>query len=274
MLLIDRRRQVRSVAPRHLPVPFVVEWFRHDQARVHSLFQWCQTDLGFIQALSEELHRCLGRVPYAQPNPDALIAAAAQAIASGLIDVASMLPDDVVVRFDNNFPFEWGDMRTVAFADQASAARFVAAALNTRQNRAAFEAALAHPEAPRREAAPQTPDELGLNGRMPDADLALIGRVSAFLTARDLGLIPNDLPRRVLRLVWLEHKIAVASGASAPPPPSPSPPPPTPPPAPASKLADAPDDISPQAQTLIDAAETGAPFCEECARRAAELANA
>jgi hypothetical protein len=41
-----------------------------------------------------------------------------------------------------------------------------------------------------------------------------------------------------------------------------------------SVLPDPPAELSPQAQTLIEAAKDGTPFCEECARRAAELAGA
>jgi hypothetical protein len=41
-----------------------------------------------------------------------------------------------------------------------------------------------------------------------------------------------------------------------------------------SPLPDPPDGVSPQAQTLIDAAQNGAPFCEECARQAAAMADA
>jgi hypothetical protein len=36
-------------------------------------------------------------------------------------------------------------------------------------------------------------------------------------------------------------------------------------------LPDPPEVLSLQAQALIEAAKSGVPFCEECARRAAEL---
>jgi len=96
---------MRSVAPQRVPVPFVREWFRHDRARVTALLGWCRRDLEFVQALADELCRCLGRVPIGMPHPDGMIEATEHKIADGLIEVASALPDNMSVVFDEDWPF-------------------------------------------------------------------------------------------------------------------------------------------------------------------------
>jgi hypothetical protein len=73
-------------------------------------------------------------------------------------------------------------------------------------------------------------------------------------------------------VAWLEHGLPSGSSVSlAPSPVAAAQPPPSA--APMSVLPDPPAVLSPQAQTLIEAAQNGTPFCEECARRAAELAG-
>jgi hypothetical protein len=274
LLLIDKRGSVRSLAPKHVLVPFVRERLGHDPGRVDALFRRCGVDLAVIQALRDELRECLAWLPGNHPYPDDVLETGQRAIADGLIGVASELPDDVVVIFDESRPFEWDGIDTVAFAGEMVAQRFVAGTLGNRRNWEAFEAALADP-AGHQHVTALMHGGVGFDSQSTEAAASMPVRAGALLAMRHLALIPHDPSRRVLRLVWLEHEMLIApqpvAPASAPQSP---PPPPPPPPGPVNALPDAPADVSPQAQALIDAAQDGAPFCEECARRAAELANA
>jgi hypothetical protein len=144
--------------------------------------------------------------------------------------------------------------------------------VKTPRSRAAFDAALAHPAGRRFLAALPIHGAIGLESRTPGDAASLPVRASALLAAQRVGLAPREQSRRVLRLVWLDNRRP--SGVVADSPATCSAPPPPPPAMPASSLVDAPDDVSPQAQTLFDAAQNGTPFCEECARRAAALALA
>jgi hypothetical protein len=275
LLLIDKRGSVRSLVPHHVPVPFVRERLGQDPARVDALFRWCGVDLAFIQALRAELWNCLVWLPGEHPYPDDVLETAQQAIADGLIGVASVLPDDAVVIFDASRPSEWDGIDTVAFAGETVGQRFVAGTLSNPRNRAAFEAALADP-AGRQHVADLMHRGVGFDSQSTDDAGSMPVRAGALLAMRHLALIPHDSSRRVLRLVWLEHQMLVAPQPASPASSPQSAPPPPPPPAaaPVNTLPDAPADVSPQAQALIDAAQDGAPFCEECARRAAEMANA
>ena len=275
MLLIDKRGSVRSLVLRHVPVPFVRERLGRDPAQVDALFRWCGIDLAFVEALRAELWDCLAWLPGDHPYPDDVLETGQRAIANGLIGVASALPDEVVVIFDGSRPTEWDGIDTVAFAGEAVAQRFVAGTLGNRRNSEAFNAALADP-AGRQHVADLMHRGVGFDSRSTDDAASMPVRAGALLAIRHLGLIPHDASRRVLRLVWLEHEMLVAPLPTSPAASPQSAPPPPPPPtaAPANTLPDAPADVSPQAQALIDAAQDGVPFCEECARRAAAMADA
>jgi hypothetical protein len=274
LLLIDQHRRIQSVGARSVRVPFVLEPLRYDEARARGAFAAWRTDLGFIQALREELRLCGGTVPLGLPYPDGLIDAGMRAIAGGVIDVARVLPDEVVVTFDKELPSEWYNLDMVVFAGPVILEHFVSKFLNTPVNRQVFEAALEHPAGRGHSTAPPPQHTAGYFGGSADGSAGLAARVAWLLAKRLLALVPRDPSRRLLRLVWIREL-----PISGPQPSSPVPPPRRATPAPPSVtlvdlLPDEPDDVSPQAQALIDAAEDGTPFCEECARRAAELANA
>lgn len=276
---MDNRGCVRSLPPYFVAVPYVRERFNHDRTRVAAWFLRCRRDLWFIDALREEMQRCLAWQPSAQPHPDAMIEAAMRAIADGLIGVASMLPDDITLRFDELRPTEWDPLRIVAFADQAVADRFVAAMLDTRTGAAACETALLGPEGRRFAGLSLGVATSGSDSRAPAGSTTLAARISALLAQRILAAVPHDPSPHTLRLAWMERLPPSMVASSAPTSAGPSqrtppPPPPSMPVAPASTLPDAPDDVSPQAQTLIDAARDGVPFCEECARAALASADA
>jgi hypothetical protein len=277
VLLIDQHRRIQSVSVRRIRTPFILEQWGHDQARARAVFAQLQAELGFIQALSEELHHCGVAVPSSLPYPDGLIDAGMQAIAHGRIGVANVLPDNVAVTFEAAWPSEWYHLGMVVFTGPMIFRNVAIKLLNTPRNRQAFETALEHPIARRQPRPPPMEDAAGHFSGLTDEVAALAVRVAWLLETRRLGLAPRDASRRRLRLVWVEHNIATAGATISPAPAPRSSPAPAPAPtsnAPASVLPDDPGDVSPQAQALIAAAEDGTPFCEECARRAAELANA
>jgi len=127
---------------RDVRVPFVREQSRYDKARVRALFAAWRTDLEVIQALREELRHCFGSASLNLPYLDGLIDAGMRAIADGMIDVASVLPDGVAVTFDEDGPSERYGLGVVGFASPATADDFVANVLHTSGNRRAFEAPL------------------------------------------------------------------------------------------------------------------------------------
>ena len=265
MLLIDQNSFVQSVSPHAAAVPFVREWFGHDVTRARAFLDWYPHDLAFVTAIVEELRRCLASPENNLPYPHALIEAAARAIADGLIGVGSTLPDKVEVTFDPRQPAAPYAPGVVTFSSADVAERFLLDAMRPDRNRAAFEASLLHPIAARQG-----------YGERAGAGTPTHKRLAGLLLARQLALLPRGASRHMLRLVWAEHAVPPAAPTAAPPPPPPpsstAPPPPSD--APQSTLPPPPADVSPQAQALIDAAQDGVPFCEECARRAAEQANA
>jgi hypothetical protein len=273
LLLIDKHRRIWSTAAHNTRVPFVRERLHNDEASARSLFAAWWTDLQFIEALREELHRCVGSMPLGQPYPDELIDAGMRAIANGMIDVGSALPDDVAVTFDEDRSYDWYRLEPVVFVGPGMSGH-VSRMLSTGKNRHAFEAALEHPDGRRHGTAAlllDAPSDVTL----PIADSsALATRIAGLLAMRHLALVPCDPARQRLRLVWIEYQVVIAPQASSP---AQSPQRSTPAPAPssnapASVLPNGSDPVSPQAQALIEAAEQGVPFCEECARIAAQQA--
>jgi hypothetical protein len=282
MLFINGRGNVRSVVKSDIPVPFVRERFTHDLGRVKALFASYRYDPRYIQALTEELTHKFGSVPNALPYPAGVIDAGERAIADALIEVASALSEPVELRFDMNLPSVPHEFDAVAFAGPATAADFLAVVLGVTgnqaavvrgtDNRTALGAALAHPAGQRY--AGVVADEQSAASTM-DSGAVLVQRAAALLTRRCLAVLPQDLSRRRLRLAWLEHQVpsVPAVESSAPSRAGGAPPAPPLPTGPVSVLPDPPTELTPQAQTLIEAAQNGTPFCEECARRAAELAG-
>jgi hypothetical protein len=273
LLLIDKHRRVWSTAAHNAGVPFVHERLHNNEASARALFAAWWTDFQFNQALREELQRCLGSASLSQPYPDDLIDTGMRAIANGMIDVASTLPDHVVVTFDEARSHDWYRLKAVVFAGPGISDH-VSRILETQKNRHAFEAALEHPAVQRHASVSPLQESTSRFSRPAAGSNPLAARIAGLLAMRLLALVLCDPARRRLRLVWVEHNRAVAPLASSP---AQSPQRSTPAPAPssnapASVLPDESDQLSPQAQALIDAAKKGVPFCEECARLAAEQA--
>jgi hypothetical protein len=265
VLLIDQNSHAQSISPHDVAVPFVREWFAHDVTGARAFLDWQPHDLAFVTAVVEELRRCLAAPENNLPYPHALIEAAARAIADGLIGVASALPDNATLSFDSGGPSAPYGPGAIMFGNPQAAEAFVLTALRTPKHQAAFADALRHPIAARQG-----------QGDRQSGGAPLHLRVAGLLLTRQLALLPWSGSRQTLRLVWAEHAVPPAppAAAAAAPPPQAAAPPPPPPPPPQNTVPVAPADVSPQAQALIDAAQDGAPFCEECARRAAAEAAA
>ena len=266
VLFIDGRRQVWSVREKDVPVPYVREYFRHDLMSVGMLFVTYRNDSAFIQALTDELVDTLGFVSWALPYPTGVLDAGERAVADEQIVVGAALASVVTVSFDADQPTAPHGFDAVMFASQPVAVDLLADVLKDADNRSAFEAALGHP-------AGRHTMQAGSAGAAPGND-ELAQRAALLLAQRSLVLLPRDLWRKQLRLAWLEHQVPTIEVVDAPGPVTPVRVVPPPLPGPMSVLPDPPDELSPQAQTLIEAAKNGIPFCEECARRAAELAGA
>jgi hypothetical protein len=267
VLLIDVRGYVRSLASHHATVPYVRERFRHDLVRVDTLFRWCQRDFGFLGALQTEMQACLSWRLGAHPYPDALLDAARRAIADGLIAVASELPNDWVLRFDEVRATEWDSHQLVVFPTVQMQERFVVKALETSGGRAAIAAAIS-----------DVAGRADRGIREPRGNGSLAVQASELLASRVLAVVPREQARSVWWLVWVQYSAPTrVTTVYVPAPPQKSAPPPQPQHSTArvSVLPDAPHDLSPQAEALVAAAEDGVPFCEECARaQAAEPAYA
>ncbi len=228
----------------------------------------------FIQALSDELARQLSSVPRALPYPAGVIDEGERAIADGRVEVASALPGPVTLTFDKDQASVPHGFEAVMFANAIVAAEFLSDILRTADNMTALQAALADPAGQRYEGTASAGRPAGA-GAMSVGATSLVQRTALLLAIRVLVLLPVDLSRRRLRVAWLEHRVpsvAATDSAGSPAPMRAASSPPPQPAGPMSVLPDPPTELSPQAQTLIEAAKNGTPFCEECAR-AAELAG-
>jgi hypothetical protein len=264
LLLFDRHHTISAVKEPLAPVPFVRLLAIMSIEHVRNGLEGFGGDFWSMRALREEMRQVMGHVPAEAPYPRSLISAVSRAIARGTIRVAIELPAAVSICFEQTRTCGHHGFDTVVFPSLPIALRTMAEPLKDDANAAAFAAALAASEAARYQ-------EMIVGG----ADLP--GRIAPLLAAQHLLLQPNDLSRQRFRLLW-NRRQATSVAAKAGLPPDLSPPPRTPRAAPRSRLTDALPDLpigtSPQVQALVDAARNGAPFCEQCARRAAEMADA
>jgi hypothetical protein len=262
LLLIDSSRHATSLTARSAPMPFLCLRFEGVDDVRRYLATLCD-DVWFIRALQQEMRIATGSVPVGAPYPASLIDEAARSVAHGQFQIAVALAARIDVLFDPGCGNERPGFGVVGFASRLVATAFLSDQLSNDANAAAFSAALLHPASLQYAAAePGTP---------------LIDRFAPLLYLRHVVMQPVGLSRRRFRLLWADKSAPVTTTpevTAAPDPPQPRRPlaaaarrvvPPLPYP---------PDTVSPQAQTLIDAAQNGVPFCEECARRAVALADA
>jgi hypothetical protein len=279
LLLIGNGRQVESVPERQFPIPFVREWCKHGEARVRALLAPHRNDPSFIAAMDAELKLCHGPRADILSCPDELLDIAVRAVAQGLIGLASALPNPVAVQFDADDSSTPPRFDAVMFPTVAIAAKFLTAAWMVADNATAFGAALEHPAGRPHVRMPSDGRALDLV-YIADSAAQSAALLAALLTTRWLALLPQDLPRRRLRLVWVDHKpprAVVAAPASAAPPPraaSTLPLASSSSDAPASVIPNAPPGATQQVGKLVTASQNGTPFCEICAQMAAASANA
>ena len=270
LLLIDSCRRVTSVTPRSAPVPFLCLRFSgaDDVLRYLAAFR---NDVWFVRALQEEMRIVTGSVPVGAPHPARLIDAAARAVMRGRFRIAAELAGRIDVVFDPTRGYERPGFDVVEFGSRPIATAFLSEQSLDGANDAAFSAALLHPASAK---------YFGIGGvetGLGSDQQELAERIAPLLWQRYLVLQPVGLSRQRFRLLWADRSAPVTTipdAAAVPDPVQPSRQVSAPASRATSSLPDPPDSVSPQAQTLIDAAQNGTPFCEECARRAAEMADA
>jgi hypothetical protein len=276
MLLIDARSgRVASTDPSHLRLPTVAHgpWRSPEDAKAW-LRRLKVAEIDLLRVLASELERA-ALLPLGGGATSAAIEdAGARALASSKIAAGTRIdPAALVVRFHDEAPEAdlkheawvrscgWLDFRT-----EAGANAFVTDLAKNPDSAAQVARALGHPA--------------GAAWRKGSGASSGQGDLPGLLRNGVLTLRPETTDLRVWRIAWPSRRAAgaplevdygpVSSGRSAPalPPPAPK--------GPVSSLP-APSDTSsssPQAQALIAAAQSGAPYCEECARAAEEEADA
>lgn len=252
------------------PVPFQRLRFA-DVAAAYGYLAGFRGDLAFLRALGEQMRLATGMAPMEPPYPARLIGAAARAAASRQLLVAAEFLDGITIVFDEVRPSHRLGDDTVVFPDRPGVAAYLTGLLEDAGNAEAFGAALRHPAGLRYLGA-------AADAILPPDRAGMLGRVLPLLQKQQLILQPDGESGRHFRLRWADPPALVVAQPEAAPAPAPPPPrrlPIAPRAAPpVSRLPDPPAFLSPQAQTLIDAAKSGVPFCEECARHAAEMEDA
>ena len=260
MLLIDPGRTALSLRPEAASVPYVLQDFRGQVTRAASFLTRVMDPERLLPVLLREFsHMAAGARRLGASIPALVLLEAARAIAQGAMPVGQKLPDSVEVVYLNTLEEVVRAQQCVRFAREEIAVDFLKQVLLNPKAAAAVTAAAR---------------DAGDAGRMPEASQAgdfalwLAGQVMT----RKIAFLPfgegvNQIRIGKLRVVWVRHRVPTQlkpDGA-----PSPPPAPPAPPPiiqALQSALPALPAEISAQAQTLLDAAQNGIPFCEECAR--------
>jgi hypothetical protein len=269
LLLTDSRRHVTSVTERAAPAPFLCLRFSSVDSVLAYLASF-RDDGWLVRALQSEMRISTGSIPVGAPHPARLINAVARAVTRGQFKIAVELADRIHVLFDPIRGYERPGFDVVAFPSRPVVAAFLSDQLQEGATAAAFTAALLHP------ATAQYSGVAGIGTQRGSDEPGLVERITALLWLRCLVLQPEGQSWLRFRLLWADRSAPVTAipDAAA----KPDPLQPRRSVAAVSRavrpLPDPPDGISPQAQTLIDAARNGTPFCEECARYAAAMANA
>jgi hypothetical protein len=204
-----------------------------------------------------------------------LVAAAAERIVRRRVRVMREMPASPDIDFEPGRPFATEAQAAVRFpareAAREAAGAVLASARDQKKLLAAITATLRHTGATAWGHAVGAPaSQVRGAAARPDDPLE---KAATLLVQRRLLLLAQNVHTSLFRLAWA---VPFAAGTA----PSPPPPPPrssrqSPAPAAAPAALPPPSGDSPQAAALIEAAEDGAPFCEECAAAAAlELAEA
>jgi hypothetical protein len=258
MLVINPGWGVTSERQDGAPFPYVLKDFRGQADRAAEFLSRSTSLDWLVLVLLQEIGGLseVSRIPGSRPS--SILEEAARWIAQGAIRVAESLRGTAELVFLASEPRARDLGQGVRFAKATVAVRFLGRCLVDPAARTAVDAAVAfHPDANQR-------PPVGASGLEP----WLVNQ----LMLRRLGLFPVHGDVGVLRLAWIEHSTVTRL--------EPSPPPPPPPPPAvaqiiqtiASTMPDLPAEVSAQAQTMLDAAVDGVPFCEECAKAAAAAA--
>jgi hypothetical protein len=287
MLLVDvRQRRIESVRREQLLRPFVpLSGLRTIDDAGRFLCYFRHGDASLRDALVKETTRGTFGTSLGMMTDADLIAATAREIAAWRIQVGSLLPECPALIFDGQAP--WGDsFADVVFPSLAAASTFVRSLRTESSAIAALDSAIAHEAAPasvRLGRGPRRAAETPGSERPWD-------EVAGLLAAGVLLLVPPgwmafECRPPAFRLAW-RRRAAGNSAAkdkrntaqpaaparlrfrASPPRSQPSPSLPIPATL-RSILPKAPSSNSRQAETLIAAANSGIPLCEECARAAA-----
>ena len=254
MLLIDPRQTIASIPAHASLVPFIVRDFDGDALRIANDLLHAAPLERLIPVLLKELAET-GHAPKLPVSlPMLILSQAAREIAQGTIKLGFMLPEKLDFRVGSSVEKHYG--HALRFANARAAQDFVRRWSGVAEWQMAFAGALAHPRA----AASQAPAG-------PD----LVNWVATLFMTHKLGLFPIGSDLGCLRFAWISHQAMTKTQIAAPPPAPAASPVPQIVQSVASTLPDLPAEISAQAQTLIDAAQSGVPFCEECAKAAAAL---
>ncbi len=271
MLLVGPHRSVQSLRPAALTVPFVYERLGANVQAIRAFLSRLPASTWLTQALEQELTGHIGSVPLHGGLGNDLLEAAASGIAGGSIAVGRVVPKATTVRFDRTNPSARNRFSALVFPSRDIAAHFLRDLLRLPGAIEAFQQAVAAAAENRSLAQTAVPAWDPVNTVQVLAPL-LAGHRLLLVRPASYGRHPSPGGAITwpLQLQWLEHNGPLIGVAAAPPAPAAAPaaaPPSEAPPA--SVLPDPPAEVSPQAQTLIDAAQDGTPFCEECARAAA-----
>ena len=257
MLLIDPGRIVLSLRPDEAPFPYARRDFRGQPARAGRFLAQAAGVERWLPVLTRELAQLADVQRLRASLPAMLLAEAARALARGAIVVGQRIPEDAAVRWRGAEDVPPGVAEEVRFAGEAVAKRALDRWLLDPDSRAAVESARRDPRM--------------AEWAVPAGDSEAASWLALGLATRRLALVVLGEDTGALRLVRVEHRLPTrreAEEAALP----------AGPPAldrivqaVRTTLPSLPADISAQAQTLLDAARNGVPFCEECARAAAGL---
>lgn len=263
MILVDSLAHLRSVRPGRCPVPYSrLHFAGADAARSYLVRHWSSTF--FRHVIATELLAATGQSAVLGDHSTDLLTVAAQSLARRTIQIAAALPKATDLTFDAGLPGLGFHLGSVQFDEPEIALTALRGPLGGDANSATFSRALLSPACARL----LGPGDAARNAALQDAarDTMLVG----LLVRKHLVLTKISLLGHRFALTWAQSQSSAEAMATEAPAPRPRRPATTaahrsfaPPPS----LPIAPTSKSPQALALIAAAQSGVPFCEECARQ-------
>lgn len=263
MILVDSFAHLRSVQPGRCPVPYTrLHFAAADAARGYLVRHW--SSAFFRHVIASELLAATGQSAVLGDHSTDLLTVAAQSLARRTLQIATALPKATNVTFDTGFPVAGFHPGSVQFDEPEIALKALSGPLGGDANSATFSLALQSPACARLFGPGDAARNAALQGAARHA--MLVG----LLIRKYLVLTKMSLLGHRFALTWAQPQSSAEPMATEAPAPRPRRPATTddvrsfaPPPS----LPIAPTSKSPQALALIAAAQSGVPFCEECARQ-------